>query len=68
MKSGDRVKKIRDMSVEELQNQAAEMHEQVFHLRFQMAMGQTEALKKMRELRKDNARVRTIIREKTREE
>jgi large subunit ribosomal protein L29 len=68
MKAADRVKKIRDMSVEELQNQAAEMHEEIFHLRFQLAMGQTEALKKMRELRRDNARVRTIIREKAREQ
>jgi large subunit ribosomal protein L29 len=68
MKSADRVKKIRDMSVEELENQVAEMHEQIFHLRFQLAMGQTEALKKMRELRRDNARVRTIIREKAREQ
>jgi large subunit ribosomal protein L29 len=68
MKSGDRVKKIRDMSDDELERQAIETHEQIFHLRFQWAMGQTEALKKMRELRKDHARMRTILRERTKEQ
>jgi large subunit ribosomal protein L29 len=64
MKSADRVKKMRDLSVDELRNQDAEMTEQTFKLRFQMAMGQTESLKKMRELRKDRARLLTILREK----
>jgi len=64
MKSADRVKKMRDLSVDELRNQDGEMTEQMFKLRFQMAMGQTESLKKMRELRKDRARLLTILREK----
>ena len=64
MKSADRAKKIRDMSVDELRNQDAEMTEQMFKLRFQLAMGQTESLKRMRELRKDRARLLTILREK----
>jgi large subunit ribosomal protein L29 len=64
VKSADRAKKLRDMSPEELQHQQGEMNEQMFKLRFQWAMGQTESLKKMRELRKDRARLLTIIREK----
>ena len=64
MKSSDRTKKFRDMSVDELQRQDAEMGEHIFKLRFQWAMGQTETLKKMRQLRKDRARVFTILREK----
>ena len=52
------------MSDEELGRQEAEMNEQMFKLRFQWAMGQTETLNKMRELRKDRARLLTIIREK----
>ena len=64
MKSADNVKKFRDMSAEELKTQATEMHEQTFRLRFQMAMGQTESLKKMREVRRERARVETILREK----
>ena len=64
MKATDRVKKIRDMSVDELHRHEAEMNEQMFKLRFQMAMGQTESLNKMRELRKDRARLLTILKEK----
>ena len=64
MKSADRVRKLRDMSLDELQRQEADMNEQAFKLRFQWAMGQTESLKKLRELRKDRARLLTILREK----
>ena len=64
MKSADRVKKLRDMSSDELERQQGEMNEQIFKLRFQWAMGQTESLKKMRELRKDRARLLTILRQK----
>ena len=68
MKSADRVKKLRDMSPDELERQQAEMSEQMFKLRFQWAMGQTESLKKMRELRKDHARLLTVLREKESEQ
>ena len=64
MKSADRTKKLRDMTVDELQRQDGEMNEQMFKLRFQWAMGQTESLNKIRELRKDRARLLTILREK----
>jgi large subunit ribosomal protein L29 len=64
MKATEHVKKIRDLSADELKTQATEMNEQLFRLRFQMAMGQTESLKKLRELRKERARVETILREK----
>ena len=65
MKSADRAKKLRDMTGEELQRHEGEMNEQMFKLRFQWAMGQTESLNKLRELRKDRARLLTILREKT---
>jgi large subunit ribosomal protein L29 len=64
VKSADRVKKLHDMSSDELERHQAEMSEQMFKLRFQWAMGQTESLKKMRELRKDRARLLTILRQK----
>src|SRR5207247_7062276 len=64
VKSADRTKKLRDMSPEELGRQEAEMNEQMFKLRFQWAMGQTESLKKLRELRKDRARLLTILKER----
>ena len=64
MKSADRAKKLRDLSPDELERQEAEMNEQMFKLRFQWAMGQTESLNKLRDLRKDKARLLTILREK----
>ena len=63
MKAAERLKKMRDLSADELKQQENEMKEQMFRLRFQWSMGQTETLKKLRELRKDQARVQTILRE-----
>jgi large subunit ribosomal protein L29 len=64
MKAAERLKKMRDLSADELKHQETEMKEQMFRLRFQWSMGQTETLKKMRELRKDQARMQTILRDK----
>ncbi len=64
MKAAERLKKMRDASEDELKLQENEMKEQMFRLRFQWSMGQTETLKKMRELRKDQARMQTILRDK----
>jgi large subunit ribosomal protein L29 len=52
------------MSADELRRQEGEMSEQMFKLRFQWAMGQTETLKRMREIRKDRARLLTILHQK----
>jgi large subunit ribosomal protein L29 len=64
MKSTEQVKKLRDMSVDEIATQSADMRAQLFQLRFQWVMGQTEALNRMRDLRKQRARLETILREK----
>ena len=56
--------KIRDFDDQELQIKLREMEEQLFRLRFQMSMGQMEGLKKARGLKKDRARVLTILRER----
>ncbi|HEX4998246.1 MAG TPA: 50S ribosomal protein L29 [Terriglobia bacterium] len=64
MKVTERVAKLKGMSVEELDQRNAEIAEQLFRLRLQWSMGQTETLNKMRELRRDRARVETIRREK----
>jgi large subunit ribosomal protein L29 len=65
VKVAERKNKLRDLSVAELQRRETEMSEQMFRLRFQWAMGQTETLNKLRELRKDRARLLTIMREKS---
>lgn len=58
-----RVEKYREMNANELEIQQRELAEQIFRLRFQLAGGQAEGLKKMREARKDLARVKTLLRE-----
>ncbi|HXO44819.1 MAG TPA: 50S ribosomal protein L29 [Candidatus Cybelea sp.] len=57
-----RVEKYREMNANELELQQRELAEQVFRLRFQISAGQAEGLKKMREARKDLARVKTLLR------
>lgn len=56
--------KIRNLTDAELQHQQRELNDQLFRLKFQLKMGQTESLKKIRGLRKDVARVKTIMRQK----
>jgi|SRR5262245_39781418 len=58
------VEKIRNLNPQELAEQQREATEQLFRLKFQMKMGQAGGLKKMRELRKDLARIKTIARER----
>ena len=58
-----KVEKIRNLTNVELRHQERELADQLFKLKFQLNMGQTESLKKMRGLRKDIARVKTILRE-----
>ena len=58
--------KIRDLDSTELQRQLGEMTSQLYHLRFQMRMGQLDGLKKYRVLRKDRARIQTILGERSR--
>ena len=67
MKSTQQVKKLRDMTPDELKTQSAEMREQMFRMRFQWVMGQTESLVKIRALRKERARLETVLREKAKE-
>jgi large subunit ribosomal protein L29 len=56
--------KVRDLDDNELRNQLREMEEQFFRLQFQLNMGQTDGLKKLRTLRRDRARMLTILRER----
>lgn len=56
--------KIRNLTDVELAHQQRELADQLFKLKFQLKMGQTESLKKIRDLKKDIARVKTIEREK----
>ena len=55
--------KYRALTANELEIQERELSEQIFRLRFQLSSGQAEGLKKLREVKKDLARVKTIRRE-----
>ncbi len=58
------LKKMRDMTGAELNTELSKMKKELFNLRFQHATGQLENPVQMRELKKDIARVKTVIREK----
>jgi large subunit ribosomal protein L29 len=56
--------KLRNLGDDELRGQLREMDDQLFRLKFQLRMGQTDGLKKIRNIKKDRARIMTWLREK----
>jgi large subunit ribosomal protein L29 len=56
-----RADKVRDLDTKELDIQLRDINDQLFHLRFQMRMGQMDGLKKYRGLKKDRARILTVL-------
>jgi len=59
-----KVHEIRELKVEELNGKIKDLQDQVFRLRIQKAMGQLDAPSKMRTVRRELARVKTVLREK----
>ena len=55
---------VRGLDDNELRHKLTEMEEQLFRLHFQMSMGQMEGLKKVRAMKKDRARMNTVLRER----
>jgi len=58
---------FREMSVDELQSKETELKDQLFKLRFQHALGQLENALKLKSIRRDIARLKTILKEKSEE-
>ena len=58
---------VREMGVDELRAREKELDDQLFRMRIQKSMGQLEAPAKMVTLRRDLARIKTILREKERQ-
>jgi large subunit ribosomal protein L29 len=58
------LEKIRNMSDEELAHQEKITSEQLFRLRFQVSMGQNDGVKKLRQMRKEIAQIKTVARER----
>ena len=59
-----KVADVRELAVDDLRARVKELDDQLFRLRLQKSMGQLEAPAKVREVRKDLARIKTVLREK----
>ena len=59
-----KVIEVRELAVEDLRQRVQDLDDQVFRLRIQKSMGQIEAGQKLKSLRRDLARIKTVLREK----
>ena len=59
-----KIAEIRDLPVEDLEQRLAETKEELFNLRFQNATGQLDNYKRLGELKRDIARIKTILRDR----
>ena len=63
-KGGAKIKEIRELTPEELRTRKRELREQIFHLRLQQASGQLEKPSELRSLRREIARIETVLTQK----
>lgn len=59
-----KVNELRDLSSEEITTQIDQLKDELFNLRFQLATGQLENPMRIRQVRKDIARAKTILRQR----
>ena len=59
-----KVAELRDLPIEEINEKLTETREELFNLRFQNATGQLDNYKRLSELKRDIARIKTILRER----
>ena len=64
MKRREEVDKLKGMTDDDLHAEAARLKESLFRLNFKLALGEVDAIKKMREEKKSLARIRTIVRQR----
>ena len=64
MKRREEVDKYRDMADEDLQTEADRLKESLFRLNFKLALGEVDAIKKMRQEKRSLARIRTEVRQR----
>lgn len=58
-----KIKELRELSVEELKQKELELKDQLFKLRFQKSLGQLDNPMKIRNIRRDIARIKTLLKE-----
>ncbi len=61
MKRREELDKYRDMGQEELRAEAARLRESLFRLKFKLALGEVDAVKRIRQEKKSLARIETIV-------
>ena len=59
-----KIAEVRDLGVDELRQREKDMDDQLFRLRIQKSMGQLEAAHKVKSVRRDLARIKTVLSEK----
>jgi len=64
MKVAEQLTELRGLTADDLKQRARDLDDQVFRLRIQRSMGQAESGNKIRPLRRELARVKTVLREK----
>jgi large subunit ribosomal protein L29 len=64
MKTGEQLTGLRSSSTQDLSERIHTLEEELFRLRIQQSMGQIEAAGKLRPVRKEIARIKTVLREK----
>ncbi len=58
-----KVSEIRDMSLDEMRQKSSDVEQEIFNLRFQHGTGQLENTSKLKQTKRDMARLKTIIRQ-----
>lgn len=65
MKKREELDKLRDMGDDELRAEAARLRESLFRLNFKLALGEVDAVKRIRQERKSLARIETLSKQRT---
>ena len=65
MKKREELDKIRELSEDELRAEAARLRESLFRLKFKLALGEVDAVKRIRQEKKSLARIETLSRERS---
>ena len=64
MKRREELEKLRDLSDEDLRSEAERLKESLFRLNFKLALGEVDAIKRIRQERKSLARIQTLAKER----
>ena len=67
MKRREEIDKLHDMTEDDLRSEAARLKESLFRLNFKLALGEVDAVKRIREEKKSLARIQTVVGERQRQ-